>query len=419
MENSNNVIADKNPRKRTTQNNLFSLGYFTKKPKISESSDKNASESTENRENTEETLKTSDNFKVSTEICTSATPSTSTCNLNEKYDIANFVMNNCLDADAISVALKNLWRPDPGKFKFPFTLFGTKNRRLRYEWLIQHAWLTYSAKTDGAYCRYCVFFAQKFVGKSSSQVVGQLVNESLRNWRKALEKFSEHQATEYHSFSVLKADNLNMINEKRQLPISRALDDASEKKAIENRKKIEPIVKTVLLCGRNGWPLRGHRDSGKLDIMEQGSSQEGTFRQLLRFRIDAGDDTLKSHLESCGSNSTYISWNIQNQIIDACNKIILDKIVAMVNAAKYFSVLADETADIANKEQMTLCVRFVNSDNIICERFLQFVEVTSTTGETLAASIIKTLDSVGLDLKNLRGQGYDGAAAMSGQYKGR
>ncbi|XP_028044426.1 uncharacterized protein LOC113560058 [Rhopalosiphum maidis] len=32
----------------------------------------------------------------------------------------------------------------------------------------------------------------------------------------------------------------------------------------------------------------------------------------------------------------------------------------MVNSAEYFSVLADETTDVSLKEQLTLCVRYVN-----------------------------------------------------------
>lgn len=39
-------------------------------------------------------------------------------------------------------------------------------------------------------------------------------------------------------------------------------------------------------------------------------------------------------------------------------------------------MLADETSDIANKEQLTLCVRYVHFDqNKLREDFLQFIEV--------------------------------------------
>ena len=89
-----------------------------------------------------------------------------------------------------------------------------------------------------------------------------------------------------------------------------------------------------------------------------------------------------------------------------------------MNAAKGFSVLADETADIAGLEQLSLCARYVSDGLHVCEDFLQFVEVHDVTGNGIAKSILAALSSFGIDVSFLRGQGYDGAAAMSGKLRG-
>lgn len=52
------------------------------------------------------------------------------------------------------------------------------------------------------------------------------------------------------------------------------------------------------------------------------------------------------------------------------------------------------------------------------EDFLQFIPTNDTTGKGLANLILENLSTFGVELKYLRGQGYDGAAAMSGKYKG-
>lgn len=78
---------------------------------------------------------------------------------------------------------------------------------------------------------------------------------------------------------------------------------------------------------------------------------------------------------------------MQNEIICICDQLILKEIVTKVNAAKGFAVLADETTDIATKEQLTLCVRFIDSNNIINESFLRFVIIHSLTGNDLASAI--------------------------------
>jgi hypothetical protein len=54
----------------------------------------------------------------------------------------------------------------------------------------------------------------------------------------------------------------------------------------------------------------------------------------------------------------------------------------------------------------------------IYEKFIGFVQVESTTGFELSETILSTLRSSNLDIKKLRGQGYDGAANMSGPIKG-
>lgn len=63
-----------------------------------------------------------------------------------------------------------------------------------------------------------------------------------------------------------------------------------------------------------------------------------------------------------------------------------------VNVAKGFAVLADETTVIATKEQLTLCVRYIDNNNIINESFLQFIIVHSIMGADLASAMINGND---------------------------
>jgi hypothetical protein len=53
-----------------------------------------------------------------------------------------------------------------------------------------------------------------------------------------------------------------------------------------------------------------------------------------------------------------------------------------------FSVLADETTDISITEQLSLCVKYVDSNYVLNEQFLQFFAIYSLTGKTLATYIL-------------------------------
>ena len=59
---------------------------------------------------------------------------------------------------------------------------------------------------------------------------------------------------------------------------------------------------------------------------------------------------------------------------------------------------------------MPLCVRFVDTHKDIREEFIQFSTLTRVTGEAIAARVCSDLAGLGLDIKNIRGQGYDGAS---------
>ncbi|XP_060881484.1 52 kDa repressor of the inhibitor of the protein kinase-like [Metopolophium dirhodum] len=226
-------------------------------------------------------------------------------------------------------------------------------------------------------CTFCVLFARDFGGKGNHQQLGILVNKPFNNWKKAIETLSHHSTTQFHKNSVIFE-----------------------------------------------LALRGRNDSGPLDLNEP-DHNDGNFRALLRMRISCGDKQLINHIENQSLNAMYISPSIQNNFIKICGKIIQDNLVCKINAAKSFSVLVDESTDISRIEQLTLCIRYIDSvettdtiNYVLREDFLQFVPVHSTTGQNLASVIINSLQALGINDKYMVGQGYDGAASMSGNLKG-
>ena len=78
----------------------------------------------------------------------------------------------------------------------------------------------------------------------------------------------------------------------------------------------------------------------------------------------------------------------------------------------------DETPDVSRQEQLTFLLRYVDSHCAVCERFVGVLQIARTDAESLHRSVMEMLSKHDLQLENIRGQGYDGAAAMSGQYTG-
>ena len=61
----------------------------------------------------------------------------------------------------------------------------------------------------------------------------------------------------------------------------------------------------------------------------------------------------------------------------------------------------------------------LDSDDVAIEKsFLQFVPITDLLGKNLASTILNNLSDIGIDVLKMRGQGYDGATALSGNLYG-
>ena len=204
--------------------------------------------------------------------------------------------------------------------------------------------------------------------------------------------------------------------------VSIQVDNHLKKLVEQNRQRLVPIVETIILCGRQNIPLRGHRDDGKIISNSRAASEtegEGNFRALLRYRVSGGDAVLKEHLETAPKNATLISKTTQNDLIDCCGELILQKIVDRVKSGRYFTIIADETTDESTCEQLTLCIRYLDMQSYtVREDFIGFVNVNNLTGEGLTNTILTMLSNIGLSLQDLRGQAYDGGSNMAAKYRG-
>ena len=78
--------------------------------------------------------------------------------------------------------------------------------------------------------------------------------------------------------------------------------------------------------------------------------------------------------------------------------------------------MADEYTDISNKEQLSLCLRCVNPNELkVYEDFVGFYELQNIESMTIATAIKDALIRFDLPISKCHGQTYNGASNMMGK----
>ena len=95
-------------------------------------------------------------------------------------------------------------------------------------------------------------------------------------------------------------------------------------------------------------------------------------------------------------------------------KHILEEIASHIQQSTFFSLMADETTDAANKEQLVVVYRWIDDEFTVYEEFVGLHELEKTDSQSIFHELIKSLDELHLDIHRMRGQCYDGASTMSG-----
>ena len=345
------------------------------------------------------------------------------CSAAEDIGVAGKTLSTLSNAEKV-LLLTNPWKPSKdNNFSYPYSERTDRGKKIKLHLSARHVTgeyedFNYSRTYGGLMCTPCVLFGPREV---RGVALKALVDTPFSNYSKLTGKtgyLTEHLRKSYHADAKFKAAEF-LKTALNNSDVSRLVNNAYSKEVDENRIRLMRIIVALEHHGRLGAPLRGHRDSGPINLTDDIVYDQGQFRATLQLMVECGDHELRAHLEKhAGGRGHYISPSSQNELIECIDKVMMLEIVNKVNSAKFYSIIADETTDCSGQEQLSLCVRFMDSKFHIQERFLKFEIVKDLSGKALANTILSILENAHLSIQNIVGQGYDGAAAMSGNQSG-
>lgn len=175
------------------------------------------------------------------------------------------------------------------------------------------------------------------------------------------------------------------------------------------------VIETIKFLASRGLPFHGQNE-----II--GSALNGNFLGCIEL-ISKFDPFMAEHLARFGQKGrgspSYLSSSIIDEFILLLADEVLLSIIGEIKKAKYYSISIDSTPDISHTDQLTFIIRYILPDGEPVERFVTFLPNCGHKGEDMEKAVLATIDkTLELDIKDCRGQSYDNASNMSGQYKG-
>ncbi|XP_019056423.1 PREDICTED: zinc finger MYM-type protein 1-like [Tarenaya hassleriana] len=280
-------------------------------------------------------------------------------------------------------------------------MIGNKLRRFNPVWFDQYGdWLEYSIKKDGAFCLCCYLFREQVENDA-------FVTDGFSSWNKT-ERLSAHvdDVNSFHNNARKKYDDLM----RQDQSIVHAMHKQSDITRNEYRIRLNASISSSRFLLKQGLPFRGHDES-------ENSDNKGNFLELVKYTAEQNDVVSKVLLKNAPGNSQMVSPTIQKDIVQCFAEQITQDIIQEIGH-DVFGLLVDESSDVSDKEQMAVVFRFVDKNGIVKERFIELIHVKETSALSLKSAIDSLFAKYGLSLKQIRGQGYDGASNMKGEFNG-
>jgi len=296
-------------------------------------------------------------------------------------------------------SLPDKYHPDRS-VSFPKKTFGKTASSFRAEWYQSFDWLHYDVEKDAVFCYLCMTTDHEGKFLASTKRDAAFISKGFSYWKEATTAFKKHQSSDCHREAVQA-----IVTVPQQVrDVGELLSKAHQEEKATNQKILLKILQCIRFLARQGLPLR--------DI---GGDSDSNLMQLLYLQcIDCPELSVWLRKKT----DKYISHDIQNEMMRIMAMQILRQICATMRESGWYTLMADECTDISNKEQFTICIRWVGEDLQVHEDFVGLYEMAEINADSLVGAIKDSLIRMNMQISNCHGQCYDGASNMSGCKRG-
>ena len=247
----------------------------------------------------------------------------------------------------------------PENFAFPRSVVGKQQRSCQHHWFKKLTWLHYDIETDSVLNFLCIRAEKKGYATGELSKEQAYINNGFKLWKKAPKCFTEHEQSKTHTTA-----KTYEVLVPRCTDVGDMLSDDLNAKRLEQRKYFIKVMECVQYLARQEIPFLGSNDNN------------GNFYQLLLL-MGRYDKIILDQIED-----TSVKWkhkfthvDYQLELLTLMSNQVFRTILISIKEGGIYSLMSDEWTDIANLEQLSICIRTVNYNLEVFERFLGFYEI--------------------------------------------
>ena len=198
-------------------------------------------------------------------------------------------------------------------------------------------------------------------------------------------------------YTAVRSASATNISDTYLLKLLKSKKTKEESDIDRNRAYIGTLISSTFFIVRKRWALDSVND-------------------FISFVDEIGCPSVNEYLAR-NPTTRYTSSTAVTDLLDCINLFFEDALLKRVRECDFFSLLADESSDEANKTQFAILIRCL-IDKSVDDHLLGLINVSRTDAATLMGEIERFLLAKGVDISKAMFVGFDGCNTMSGENKG-
>ena len=309
--------------------------------------------------------------------------------------------NTSLQAGVALTRIDKPYQPEQN-YCYPKRLFDKRQRAFQSTWFLSYNWLHYRPNDYTVICYIC---ANQELHGNLNLVPNRdfaFISTGFCNWKKAKGLLESHMKSNCHKTALTYENTIPLCKD-----VGVMMNEEIERNREIERKYFRKLMETVQELRRQGIPFQG--DEGN-----------DNFSRMLLLRGKDDPEVAKRVLDKTNTKlKKYTHDQYQNELIDIMAQHVLRLKLTDIHQSHFFGIMADEYTDVSNKQQVSICLRWVERKELrVYEDFVGFYEVHNIGSATIVNAITDALTRLNLPISKCRGQAYDGASNMMGKKSG-